>query len=294
MEVIDGRLRRRSVPFSHRALAGLSEVARELKIGLPGWKEDREPVEGCYDGMDLTIRVLDWFEDRYGKRARWDPRPGRTVVIMRDDPWEIVIPRFFGSHRFFASTTEPSDPVHPVGRPGQPLPRFNVVEAVSDLAPGLRRVLTKEELNAILEAFRVALEDYTLIEQLREDPLAREAMGDYDAAVRELMAGRARYGASRWASLQASEKMLKAYLARAGQKVKRTHDLSVLVSAATKVGLGPVPHTWIATVQCSPSVRYGEHDVTLPEVVAAHHCSLDLGAHVASFMVGKSPLPLRL
>lgn len=78
--------------------------------------------------MDLTIRVVKWFDERCGKRASWDPRPGRTVVIIGDDPWEIVIPRIFGSHRFFASKTGSSDAIDPIAVPGQALPRFNVLE----------------------------------------------------------------------------------------------------------------------------------------------------------------------
>jgi HEPN domain-containing protein len=294
MERIDERIRTREVPFSHRELAALSEVARELRMELPGWTADRDPRRGEFTGMDLSIRVSRWVKDRYGKRAAWDPRPGRTVVILRDDPWEIVIPRFFGSHRFFASVTEASDPVVPgIDHTDSP-PRFNVLEAITDLAPGLRGVLTSAELDHVLEVFRVALEDYLLIEQLQEQPLARQAHGDLTTAVREILAGPGRYGASRWASLQAAEKMLKAYLKSTQGNHPWGHNLHDLATEAVSAGMAPVLPSWLDAARCTAAVRYAEEATTTTAAVAAHHAALDLAAHAASHLADAAPLPFDL
>lgn len=294
MERIDERLRKKNVPFSHRELAALSEVARTLRTELPAWTADRDPSPERFAGIDLTIRVSRWVQARYGKRAAWDPRPGRTVVILRDDPWEIIVPRFFGSHRFFASISEESDPVLPgIEYNAQP-PRFNVLEAVTDLAPGLRAVLTRAELDHTLEVFRVALEAYLLIEQVRKEPLAQQAHGDLTTAVREIAAGSTRYGASRWASLQAAEKMLKAYLRSVQGQHPWGHDLNELADEALSAGMAPVPPSWLRAAQCTAAVRYGEETTTTAAVVAAHHAALDLAAHAASHLVDTAPLPFGL
>ena len=289
MERIDARLRAQRVPFASRSLAGLSLVCQELRISLPGWTEKRPPRPGIYSGMDLAIRIADWFNDRYGDRAAWDPRPGRTVVLLRDDPWEIVLPRFFGSFRLFASATEPSDPVGPVAQPNDVLPRYNVVESVTHLGAGLKRVLSREELNAVSEVFRTALDAYHLMERIAGAPLLREAMGDIDISVAEMLNAPGRYGASKWASLQAAEKAIKAYLTSLGERPKKHHELVRLASSAYEHGLGPIPERLLSTAQATAAVRYREVHVNLTEAAAAHYAALDICAHVASYMATNAP-----
>ncbi|HZG44002.1 MAG TPA: HEPN domain-containing protein [Longimicrobium sp.] len=282
MERVDAELRADEVPFAARSMAALSSIARRFQIELPGWTVDRDPHPGQYTGMDLTIRVVRWIDERYGNRQQIDLRPGRTVVFIRGDLWEAWLPRLIGSHVLFASATEPSDCIRGVLMEQGPPSRYNVLDSITDLAPGLRRSLTASETQEILSNFTAALDDYMLIEQARHLPLVHQARHDYDATVHHLLNGAS--GQARWSALQAAEKMLKAYLTHSGVKPPFTHDLERVARKAVELGLGDVPEAWLSVAQCDAAVRYGDIRVPMEEAVAAHYASLDIGAHAASFI----------
>ena len=60
------------------------------------------------------------------------------------------------------------------------------------------------------------------------------ARGDVEAAVNGLMARGGRYEESKWASLQAAEKVLKAAINRPGAKYGFTHGLAGLCQTFTE------------------------------------------------------------
>ena len=102
------------------------------------------------------------------------------------------------------------------------------------------------------------------------------ARGDVDVAVRSLMERGDRFGASKWASLQASEKVLKAAIELEGAQFAFTHDLAKLRADLEDAGITIDADKQIAAIQCSPSIRYGEEACSREEALSAHHASLDL------------------
>jgi len=289
MRHIDAQLKADEVPVPARPLRGASEVAKLLQRGLPlgPLPKHRKPV--TYTGIDLAIRIFRWFDDQYGKRLAVDWRQGQSVVLLRGDPWELRVPRFYGRFRFFASTTEQSDPSGPhIAQPGSPPPRFNVLDSVTHLPDGLRRSLSEAECKEVLLRFREAMEHFRLIESAaRESALAAKGATDLESATRHLVTSPPELGLSRWASLQASEKYLKAMVASSGASFSRVHRLDELAREAVQVGMRPIPKTWTDIVQCSASVRYGENSASLPEVVSALQAAVRICAHAASYFVKK-------
>jgi HEPN domain-containing protein len=102
------------------------------------------------------------------------------------------------------------------------------------------------------------------------------ARGDVEAAVNGLMARGGRYGESKWASLQAAEKVLKAAIDRAGAKYGFTHGLAGLCKTLADTGLDFNADAQVAAIQCKPGIRYGEEPCTRDEALAAHRASLEL------------------
>ncbi|GEM_PF-3480601 len=76
--------------------------------------------------------------------------------------------------------------------------------------------------------------------------------------VNGLMARGGRYGESKWASLQAAEKVLKAAIDRAGAKYGFTHGLAGLCKTLGDTGLNFNADAQMAAIQCKPGIRYGE------------------------------------
>jgi hypothetical protein len=91
-----------------------------------------------------------------------------------------------------------------------------------------------------------------------------------------------RFGESKWASLQAAEKILKAAVEIKGASYKFGHDLASICQQLDGLGVtfdwGPI----VMKIQCSASIRYGEITCTRDEAVSAHQASLELVVSLAN------------
>src|ERR1044071_6419514 len=56
------------------------------------------------------------------------------------------------------------------------------------------------------------------IDSISETELVKETIGDIDASVAHLFANQRQFGLSKWASLQATEKIIKAFISQKGEK----------------------------------------------------------------------------
>ncbi|MNV27459.1 hypothetical protein D3C71_1186100 [compost metagenome] len=102
------------------------------------------------------------------------------------------------------------------------------------------------------------------------------AQADVATAVAALMGRGDRFGESKWASLQAAEKTLKAGLALHGAKFAFTHDLSKLATSLRALGIALDVQPLLDAIQCTPGIRYGEEVCTEAEALEAHQASLEL------------------
>lgn len=83
-------------------------------------------------------------------------------------------------------------------------------------------------------------------------------------------------GHSKWASLQATEKILKSILQRNKISFKNTHNLRELIDPLQKIGFPDANDNLLNTIQCIASVRYGDILFTLEAAIKAHHYSIYL------------------
>lgn len=283
MEEIDEYLRREDVDIPARPLRGASEVAKRLNIEFPlaPGDPDYEPTE--YSGLDLSVRIFRWFEARYGDRLQIDLRPGRVVILLRGDPWELTLPRFFGSHKLVSDPSKSTDPVDPNSQPPTEPPTYNVLDSITDLPEGLRSDLSEKECSYVMTAFRAGVENFRLLESVMDKELVPEAMADLESSCHHLLSSKRSPGQSKWASLQLAEKTLKAFIIESGQTPPRSHDLGNIAATAESIGLAKVPEPWIDMVQCDAGVRYGDVAVSVEEAISAQHSAMDIAAHAASF-----------
>ncbi len=268
-------------------MRAMSLLAVELKEPFVQPHPERAPRMGCYSGDDLTIRVSEWFDKRYGERLKIDMSPGRAVILIRNDPWLVRLPRLMGT--WFVVTEDPPD--YAPGdfvratKPGSLPNKLNCLRSVVDLPDALRTSLRIRERAEILSLFEIFFDVFHAMEDLQKDPrsspLVRQAMSDVDASVEHLIGAGRNAPLAKWSSLQASEKMLKEFIRAKGERFKKLHDLEPLAEHAERLGLPKIPRHSLRAVQCSPGVRYGEENVTVPEAIHAHHVSIKLAGHVA-------------
>lgn len=272
MERVDAKLASEGVPITHRLMLALGVIGDEFGTAIPITKPfpDEDPSSPLAKNWPFVQRALRWYDDRYGDRLLHDPRPGRVAFLLRQTPWVLYLPRIYGRVQAVASRTLKSERFRTDGVS----PIYNVLDGIEGLTEQLKRSLSDAELGEIFASFQLGYNALTTVEYLCPNVLVEAAMADINAAVDHIMARNPSYGQSRWASLQATEKVLKACTESKGGKYSHTHDLQKICAEASSVGIPTPPREDIDAIQCSASVRYGTESTTLSEAISAHHASL--------------------
>ena len=112
-------------------------------------------------------------------------------------------------------------------------------------------------------------------------PFSKETLDDLLQSAAHLTAHNPNYGFSRWASLQATEKLVKSFIAGKGQTPNKTHDLGILVTSAVSLGMPAPSPAHVQEIQCSANVRYSAASVGKFEALKAHYAALILCGDIA-------------
>lgn len=283
MERVDASLRDEGVAIPARPLRACGVLAVQLGEFFELPYPRRDPQPGCYTGHDLTIRLHAWFEARYGKRLNIDFAFWRAVALICGDLWLVQLPTLIGTFRIVAGDSPMPTPgtmrLH-VRKPGDPPSIVDCLNSVVDLPAALRASMSVEERWDFLLAFRDFAEAFQTLSELRSEQLVRQAGADVAEAVGHLMRQPSNPPLSKWASLQAAEKLLKMFIQRRGEQFQMTHKLSLLADHAERLGLPPLDRVLIEEIQCEPAVRYGTTPVSPVSAAIAHRRSLQVIAHI--------------
>jgi hypothetical protein len=289
MEEVDAHLRRQGVAVHARPMLGWVTIGTSLGQSLRLVGSNFSPLDGVYVGDSLTARIFRWFEFRYADKLKTRFGPGRIVVLIRDDPWELNLPKIWGSVQFVISRKRTSDGRPQISKSGPCL--VNILDLVEELPHGLRDVLTHEEMEAIGSHFIAGFEAMSSLYEVGKRPLIAQALSDFDIAVQCLIASK-NYGNARWAALQACEKSLKAFIEILGGQFPRSHNLQELANIAKTLGLEVPRVERLASVQIGAGVRYGEIAPTLSEAFAGYWASLEISGGVAKAIARVDPTGL--
>jgi hypothetical protein len=283
MEWVDSRLREDGTSIPGRPSRAMSILAVELREPFVTPYPERALLEGCYTGDDLTMRVEEWFDRRYGERLKIDMSPGRAVILIRNDPWVLKLPLIVGTWEIVTEDPprDPPDNFARITNPGAPPNKHNCLRSIVDMPDALRSSLRPRERGEILLLFEMCFEVFHGLNDLRESRLVIQSLASIDAAVDHLLGARRNPPLAKWASLQTAEKMLKEYIRAKGARFKHAHDLEVLANHAESLGLPHVGRTQLAEIQCAAGVRYGDVAVSVSEAVQAHLASIAVAGHVA-------------
>jgi hypothetical protein len=204
----------------------------------------------------LAKRINAWFQDRYGDRLKVSFDIGSTVVEIKGDLYAVSLPLILGTYR------------------------VNILEWIKGVTPGLLHALSESELNEIGSHIFEHYQAYSEIKFLPND-----CIPDLKIAVHQLVERPPQYGLSRWASLQAVEKTLKAYIKKMGGNApsggKNGHNLMFLAQMAESFQLPSIDNQLIAQSQCSPSVRYEESSSTQDDAYHAYCAAIKICRNVA-------------
>lgn len=270
MSEIDRKLTMDGIDIPSRSLHAAREVSMRFDLYMPlGGDPARMPLE-LRKNAALSEAIHRWYQDNYGDRLNEDPCPGHSVLLLDGDLYNLRVPRIFGSVEFVVTREWLPEP----GISRAPV-IANIVQLVADMTASRAASLSDDALQRVAEGFERALPASYILESTNHG-LMYSARGDVDVAVRSLMGRGERYGASKWASLQATEKVLKAAIELEGAQYAFTHDLAKLRAVLADAGIEIDADEQIAAIQCSPGIRYGEEACSADEALAAHHASLEL------------------
>lgn len=270
MAQIDFKLTNEGVNIPSRPMLAVREVSMKYGLSMPlGGDPARLPPD-LRENAALSEAINQWYKVNYGNRLKENPCPGQMVVLLDGDLYVLRVPRIFGSVNFVLTRQWLPNPGISRGPATS-----NIVQLVDEMTSAKAARLSDAALNAIGSAFETAVPAaYTL--ESTDHNLMFIARGDVAVAVSGLMARGGRNGESKWASLQAADKTLKAAIDLAGAKFKFTHGLSDLCNTLAEAGLTFDASAQIAAIQCKPGIRYGEELCTREEALAAHQSSLEL------------------
>jgi hypothetical protein len=270
MEEIDQEMREEEIPLTARSLEGVLRFSSEYGLSLM----NRDPV---------TVKVNQWFSRRYGDRLNIDMDLGAMGIILRNDTYRMRFPVGYGLNRVICSRELAKDkPSIIIGTHDNP-PTLNVLDFVDGLTQDYANSLTDEELEGLFNQFVFGRTAFMRIsEVLNSDVLKSQARADLSASTNHLFTNPPNYGLSKWASLQAAEKFIKAFITSKGGDPPRHHRLNELARIAESHGLARMPDQWLDDVQCSAEVRYGGIPVTAQEAIEAQYGALQICEHIAN------------
>lgn len=278
---IDTELSGDGYTIPQRPIHAVMKVAQILGLSLPITKPQKADQHHSAANWPIVESIYQWYEHRYGDRIKQDFNQGTIAVPIRNDIYIVKLPLVYGEVSFYAERERQIRSSNAF----QGQRKFNVLDAFNDLADGLRQTLTDEEILHILSLFVFSLSSMTRARSLtKEEPLMSLALTDINTAANHLSDSQREYGLSKWASLQASEKLLKhAILTRTGSH-PHGHNLQTLYEDATNNGMTHDLQEAISHIQCSAGVRYGEERISRENALDAHHASIVVLNGVTDFV----------
>ena len=118
--------------------------------------------------------------------------------------------------------------------------KTNLFDHLAGATPAFIKSLTVEECTSLVNIYARGFVGLSRMDDAKQAPLAREALDDLHQSASQLTATSPNYGFSRWASLQAAEKLLKSFITLKQQMPRKTHNLVDLAATAVSLGL-PAP-----------------------------------------------------
>lgn len=270
MREIDATLAKQGYGIAARPMMAGREISLKFGVEFPVFPPGPRAPSELRRYAPLSKKVHEWFEATYADRLSIDLSPGRMVIEIDGDLYVLRYPRFWGQGEFVNSRRFLPKGKLELSRPF----RLNVVELIDDITEVKAGHISYAALQSIFDWFPIGLRVFYDLETNSEIELLRIARSDIDTAVDKLMDRGSRYSDSKWSSLQAVEKCLKAAISQEGKIYKWEHGLQGLAKQLADCGIDAGSPELLDSVQTRGGIRYGDISCTRDEALAAHHASL--------------------
>jgi HEPN domain-containing protein len=276
IESIDSKLSFDEIQIHQRPMIAFMEFTKLFNI-----KESIEIVN--YDNFPnndfsnkyIPSHINEWYEKRYGDRIKVHPGPGNYLIVIKAEPWKVVLPMCYGKVNFFIDSNLLKRELSPAELNWQKMASVNILCHIENFTQDMASSLMIDEKKYIIREYLLGLNIMQTIQGMTNDSLIRQAKNDYDMALDNMFLKLPNYANAKWSILQFSEKIIKSFMNASGISFKYTHDLKKLSKQMESLGKY-IPNTLIESIQCSPGVRYGEIVVGKNEAIEAIKSSINL------------------
>lgn len=270
MDRIDEKLSKKDIPIPYSPIHATPHFSSDIEIPLsikpppfPGMSDEE------HKGWLIPELINDWYKSRYGDSLDMDWGPGRMGVLINNDVWPLRIPQVLGTCTIYFKREKTPDR-------GVIKDRCNGLDCIENLPMGVRRNLSDEALLELNNNFMLCYSVLTRLRERSKEVLVAQLLADLEASINHMMGTNPNYGLSKWSSLQASEKLLKAAIKFVGETFQRTHELGPLVAKAQGAGVNINPIVEISHIQCSAGIRYGDEACNKIDAIKAHQSFFQL------------------
>lgn len=271
MRGIDDQLAAEGVKITARSWRAIAVVGQRYGISIPVVMGRSPGPPELERWRLLSDKIHGWYDQTYAERMAVNMSPGSAIVEIGGDLFEVCLPRIYGSFRALLSRKFLDLPK--IGR-NEPI-GINLVQQVVGLTEPRAMRVSDAELQELGQRFFAGLIGYTVLESNGAQAMIAMVRGDAETAVAKLLDRGERWAESKWASLQATEKLIKVALTLEGTKFPRSHNLNEIAALLQCSAKADVLQK-CPIVQCSPAARYGEEAVTRTDAVEALNAFFDI------------------
>ncbi len=267
-EDIDERLIAQGVPIKLRYMEAVGEVSAYFgNVPIPLSPKSLLPNNEM--GNQLCVWLHDWYDAKYGKLQSFNSDLGFFYQKIRGDLWHYRVPNFVGTCNFFIDKNLTVCGAHN---------ETNIMRMSSNMTQAYVNSLTDDELSSLMASFSSALESFEILSgwRIAKIPFYQAIEADLKTITVQLQTNTMNYGQARWAYSQCAEKILKAWLLKAGISEKRLkdkygHSIHKLVNAFNKHYNEQLSSDKFDAITCSPSARYDEDDFSSEDIIEAQN-----------------------
>ncbi len=276
LERIDEELAQKDVPIHGRPIHAIMEFGRKFQISLPivvakhAHADPEYPKENEY----ITSTIHDWYETRYAELLKIDFSPGRTIVEVKGNIMVMKLPKVYGRTWVFWDLNKIGISGSQKVKLGPNIPpvELNIIDIIIGLTPSLAKTVNEHEAEQLVQWFILSMDVYNFLLQRKGSHFVEQALPDLNNSVDYIVGSKPSYGQSKWASLQACEKIMKAYIKDSGMPFSKTHKLKAL---ANEAGFHSEKELkLLQNIQCSADTRYGEETVSKQDAINAHKSTI--------------------
>ncbi len=271
LEMINSELSERDVPIHARPIHAIMEFGKKHKLSLPIVSTGRSSADNNYpiENEYITDAIHAWYENMYSDSLKIAPDIGKTLVLVNGDPMAMRLPLIYGQCEIQWDIIKTGITGAKGFNKGPNI--LNVIDVIDGLTITMAKNISHDAARNIVHWFLQSYETHNFITNL-DQALVKQALTDLKDAVSHITSQLANYGQARWSTLQACEKLMKAYMVDKEIPYRNGHYLEKVAKNAeidSKEMLSLLPD-----IQCPASVRYGEVKPTKLEAIKAYQSTM--------------------